>query len=160
MVSTSIEAQYRVNRKAVRIEWGDCDPARIVYFPRYFAIFDSCTDAAFEAVGWLKPRLIERFGIIGFPAVDIKGTFNQPSSFGENVLIETRVYDFGRSSFKVHHKLFKGDVVAVEGHEVRVWAARDPQNPARIRGMPVQGDCRPPTSWESRPLTLLRIMWR
>lgn len=28
------------NRRTVRIEWGDCDPAGIVYFPRYFAIFD------------------------------------------------------------------------------------------------------------------------
>ena len=26
-----------VNTRVVRIEWGDCDPAGIVYYPRYFA---------------------------------------------------------------------------------------------------------------------------
>ena len=26
--------------RTVRIEWGDCDPAGIVYFPRYFEYFD------------------------------------------------------------------------------------------------------------------------
>jgi 4-hydroxybenzoyl-CoA thioesterase len=24
-----------------RIEWGDCDPAGIVFYPRFFALFDS-----------------------------------------------------------------------------------------------------------------------
>ena len=32
-----------VNKRTVRIEWGDCDPAGIVYYPRYFAIFDHST---------------------------------------------------------------------------------------------------------------------
>ncbi len=31
------------NTRTVRIEWGDCDPMGIVYFPRYLAIFDDCT---------------------------------------------------------------------------------------------------------------------
>ena len=29
-----------VNRRDVQIQWGDCDPANIVYYPRYFAMFD------------------------------------------------------------------------------------------------------------------------
>ena len=28
------------NARTVRIEWGDCDPAGIVFYPRYFAMFD------------------------------------------------------------------------------------------------------------------------
>ena len=38
-----------------RIEWGDCDPAGIVFYPRYFAMFDSCTTAMFsQALGMSK----------------------------------------------------------------------------------------------------------
>src|SRR4249919_2310339 len=37
-----------VSRKKIHIEWGDCDPAQIVYFPRYFAYFDACTTALFK----------------------------------------------------------------------------------------------------------------
>ena len=31
----------QVYTRNARIEWGDCDPAGIVFFPRYFAMFDS-----------------------------------------------------------------------------------------------------------------------
>lgn len=30
-----------VNRRRVTIEWGDCDPAGIVFYPRYFAMFST-----------------------------------------------------------------------------------------------------------------------
>ena len=127
----------RVARRNVRIEWGDCDPAGIVYFPRYFAIFDSCTAGAFEAVGLPKPTMLRKYGILGIPVVDIHGKFSVPCSFGEDVVIETQITEWGRSSFKVHHRLLKGAVVAVEGFEVRVWTTRDPADASRIRSQPI-----------------------
>ena len=38
-----------VNRRDVQIQWGDCDPANIVYYPRYFEMFDDSTSILFEA---------------------------------------------------------------------------------------------------------------
>ena len=38
------------NTRTVRIEWGDCDPAGIIFYPTYFKIFDNATAALFEAV--------------------------------------------------------------------------------------------------------------
>jgi 4-hydroxybenzoyl-CoA thioesterase len=32
-----------VARRTVRIEWDDCDPAGIVWYPRYFDMFDAAT---------------------------------------------------------------------------------------------------------------------
>ena len=29
-----------INRRTVRIEWAHCDPAGIVYYPRYFEMFE------------------------------------------------------------------------------------------------------------------------
>ena len=43
-----------VNRRDVQIQWGDCDPANIVYYPRYFAMFDDSTSIMFEAAGCSK----------------------------------------------------------------------------------------------------------
>ena len=34
---------------AHRIEWGDCDPAGIVFYPRYFEMFDGSTTALFSS---------------------------------------------------------------------------------------------------------------
>ena len=35
-------------KRARRIQWGDCDPAGIVFYPRYFEIFDASTTAMFR----------------------------------------------------------------------------------------------------------------
>ena len=36
-----------VNHRNVTIQWGDCDPAGIVFYPRYFEMFDASTAALF-----------------------------------------------------------------------------------------------------------------
>jgi acyl-CoA thioesterase FadM len=43
-----------VNRRILRIEWGQCDPAGLEFYPQYLVIFDSSTGWLFERTG-LKP---------------------------------------------------------------------------------------------------------
>ena len=43
---------------------------------------------------------------------------------GDEVVTETRITRFGRSSFDVEHRLMRGDVLAVEGFEKRVLVAK------------------------------------
>jgi 4-hydroxybenzoyl-CoA thioesterase len=125
------------NTRKVRIEWGDCDPAGIVYFPRYFVFFDNCTAAMFEAVGLPKPQLLKQYDIAGFPAVDVRANFRIPSSFGDDVTIETTIAEWGRSSFKVQHRLMKDTALAIEGFETRVWVGHDPDRPGGIKSRPI-----------------------
>ncbi len=121
----------------VRIEWGDCDPAGIVYFPRYFEYFDISTVGMFEALGYKKPALLAAFDIAGFPVVDVRSNFRIPSRFGDDVVIETTIPEWSRSSFKVHHRLMRGDELAVEGFETRVWVGHDPSRPTGIKAQPI-----------------------
>jgi 4-hydroxybenzoyl-CoA thioesterase len=122
------------NARTVRIEWGDCDPAGIVFYPRFFAMFDASTTALFErALGMTKYEFIERYGIVGYPMVDTRARFIVPAKFSDDVVIESTVKEFRRSSFDVEHRLTNGGALAVEGFETRVWAARDPSDPARIK---------------------------
>jgi 4-hydroxybenzoyl-CoA thioesterase len=130
-----------VNRRVVRIEWGDCDPAGIVFYPRYFAFFDASTHALFEAAGWKKPDLIREFAVIGYPIVDTRAKFLIASSFGDDIVIETRGTAFRNSSFDVEHKAFKpspdGDKLAIEAFETRVWAGLHPDDPKRLKSRPI-----------------------
>jgi len=131
---------HRVSRRTVRVEWGDCDAAGIVYFPRYFAWFDASTSAAFVSVGFSKHELIERYGIVGMPVRDVRANFSIPSTFEDELVIETRISEWGRTSFTVQHRLFRQadlTAVAVEGREVRVWVVRDPADARRLRGAPI-----------------------
>ena len=89
-----------------RIEWGDCDPAGIVFFPRYFAMFDSCTTALFsQALGMSKYQFTRHYEFQGYPMVDTRARFLKPTKFGDDVVIETKVVEFRRSSFDVQHRI-------------------------------------------------------
>jgi 4-hydroxybenzoyl-CoA thioesterase len=122
-----------VNKRTIHIEWGDCDPAGIVYFPRYYEYFDACTSALFERAGLPKQEMIEKYKILGIPLVETRSRYFVPTTFGDKVTVESRVTEWGRSSFSVEHKLFKGETLAVEGFEKRVWTVRVPGDPKRLR---------------------------
>jgi 4-hydroxybenzoyl-CoA thioesterase len=127
-----------VHTRTITIEWGDCDPAGIVFYPRYFAMFDGSTAALFAAaLGYNKHAMLARFAAIGFPMVDTGARFLVPSKYGDVVTIESTATSFGRSSFEIRHRLMRGDVLAIEAHEKRVWAAADPENPGKIKGTPI-----------------------
>ena len=125
------------NRREVRIEWGDCDPAMIVFFPRYFAFFDASTAYLFEAAGLPKPEMIKTYDIVGIPIVDTSAKFFVPSRFGDRVVIESYVTEWRRSSFRIAHQLLKDGAVAIQAQEVRVWAGRDPERPEGIKARPI-----------------------
>jgi 4-hydroxybenzoyl-CoA thioesterase len=122
------------------VEWGDCDPARIVFNPRFFEWFDACTAGIFAGGGFTKPTLIAHYGFLGWPIVESRAKFLKPCRFGDTVTIESTIEDFGRSSFKVSHRLFNGGELAVEAHETRVWCGQDPANPEHLKAQPIPAD--------------------
>jgi 4-hydroxybenzoyl-CoA thioesterase len=122
------------NRRNVRIEWGDCDPAGIVFYPRYFAMFNHSTELAVEtALGLSKPALFAREDFDGIPVIETRGRFLIPTRFGDDVVIETTITQVRRSSFDLHHRLTKDGALAVEAFESRVWVVRDLARPGRFR---------------------------
>lgn len=131
------------NRREIEIEWGQCDAAGIVFYPRYFEMFDAATTALFEkAFGMKKIAWTRRFGIVGTPMVDTGANFRIPSTYGDVITLESRVTAVGRSSIEITHIAFKRDEIAVEAHEKRVWTGRDPDNPDRLRAMPIPDEAR------------------
>ena len=127
-----------ISRRQFTIEWGHCDPAGIVFNSRFFEFFDWGTWLLFEAALGVKPQdLANVFGIVGIPLVDSGARFLAPARFGDVVEITSQVSALRRSSFDVEHRLEVGGTVAVEGRETRVWAVRDPADPARIKAQPI-----------------------
>jgi 4-hydroxybenzoyl-CoA thioesterase len=126
-----------ISRKTIQIEWGDCDPANIVYFPRYLEYFDGCTTALFKHLGLAKPDIIREYGIIGIPIVDLQARFIAPSKFSDEVVVESQVTGWRRSSFSVRHRLYNKRVLAVECFETRVWTGLSAAKPGKIEGRPI-----------------------
>jgi 4-hydroxybenzoyl-CoA thioesterase len=124
-----------------RIEWGDCDPAGIIFYGRYFDIFDIATMRLIErALGMKKIEYLKAYDILGHPVVETRARFRAPTRFGDEVEIVTAVVACGRSSFKLEHKLTLAGVLAVEGYETRVWAVCDPHDPKRMKAQPLPAE--------------------
>jgi 4-hydroxybenzoyl-CoA thioesterase len=128
------------NRRTVHVEWGDCDPAGIVYFPRFFEFFDASTAGLFEKAGLPKPEMLKKYGIVGIPMVDTRAQFLVPASFGDTVEIESRIADWGNSSFTVEHKLYKNGKLAAEAFEKRVWTVREPGPEGKLKSQPIPAE--------------------
>src|SRR3569623_334520 len=126
------------NTRTLRIEWGDCDPAGIIFYPRYFEIFDSSSAPLFEAkLGFTKFEMFKRLAFAGWPLVRTQARFLKPTRCGDDVAGESTI-GFGRTSFEVTHKLsLKGDLCC-ECSEKRVWTVRDAEG--RLKSQPVPAE--------------------
>jgi len=126
-----------VNRIRIRVEFGDCDPASIVFFANYFRWFDRCTSELFRAAGLPLGELFKAHNVIGIPLVDARARFVLPSKYGDELTAESCVAEWKKSSFVISHKFFRDGVLAAEGSETHVWAAAHPTDPDRMKGVPV-----------------------
>jgi 4-hydroxybenzoyl-CoA thioesterase len=144
MAAAGVESTAVANfvfRRNFTIEWGQCDPAGIVFNSRFFEFFDCSTWAMFEAaLGVRPPDLGAAYGIMGIPLVDARANFRAPARFGDPVEMASQVSEFRRSSFDVEHQLFVRGELAVEGRETRVWAARDEADTSRLKARPIPDD--------------------
>ncbi|MBL8675547.1 MAG: acyl-CoA thioesterase [Rhodospirillales bacterium] len=126
-----------VATRRIEIEWGHCDPAGIVFNPRFFEWFDACTAGLFAHVGLRKHEMIARFAFTGFPIVESRAKFLKPAKFGDIVVIESSVLEFRRSSFDVRHQLKNDGALSVEAFETRVWVGPHPDEPGRLKSQPI-----------------------
>ncbi|MCH5374755.1 MAG: acyl-CoA thioesterase [Planctomycetes bacterium] len=73
-----------------------CDPAGIVFYPRYFEMMNDCVEAFFdEALAWPFSSLHRDYGV---PTAQISTRFVAPSRLGDILKITLGVTKPGRSS--------------------------------------------------------------
>lgn len=129
------------NTRTTRIEWGDCDPAGIIFYVRYFEIFDVSTAMLLERVtGMKKIQYLEAYNFLGHPVAETRAQFRLPTRFGDEVTVETEIVGVGRSSFKLVHRVLRDGALAAEGSETRVWSIRDPDDPMRVKSEPIPAE--------------------
>ncbi len=120
------------------VEFGDCDPAQIVFYPNYFRWMDAASLHFFRALGVPPWREFEaQTGILGTPLVEASAKFVRPASYGDAIAVDTAIAEWRGKSFVMSHIIRRGADVLVEGREVRVFARRRVDDPARIEAVAV-----------------------
>ena len=125
----------------VTVQFGDCDPAGIVFFPNFSRWMDQSLLAFFMACG-IPPwrELVKTRGIIGTPLLEIHTRFLKPATYGEQIQVHTTVEEWAVKTFRQRHVVKRGDTVLCEGTEVRAFCIRDANDPDRIRAIPIPED--------------------
>jgi 4-hydroxybenzoyl-CoA thioesterase len=81
--------------------------------------------------------LFKSHGVIGIPLVEARARFMVPSTYGDELVAESCVTEWRRSSFVISHRFMRDGVLALEGWETRVWAAAHPTEAHRMQGVPL-----------------------
>jgi len=120
------------HHEKIRVEWGDCDPAKIVFYPRYFAWVDAAGHHMLEKAGLHHDTLLETYGVRGLVLGHVEMDFKSTAIFGDTLDIETTVSKIGGASFSISHTISRDQQPVLTGRETRIWAVEDPKSAAGI----------------------------
>ncbi|MBK7827622.1 acyl-CoA thioesterase [Nannocystis sp.] len=127
----------------VDVRFGDCDPAGIVYFPRFFHLFHEAMETWFSAGLGLSYAQLILGRKLGFPAVHTEADFNAPCALGEAIAVELRVARLGRSSIGLEYVVRGVDgVLRLTGASTCVVMDLDPASPSFRRAVAMPDELR------------------
>ncbi|AET93538.1 thioesterase superfamily protein (plasmid) [Burkholderia sp. YI23] len=99
----------------VRIRFGHCDPAGIVYFPQYLVMTNALVEDWFNEALCIDYAHMISVRRVGLPIVKLNCDFSRPSRMGETVTLTLAVDTVGQRSIRI-------DIVCHCGGEVRFRA--------------------------------------
>ena len=104
----------------VQLQWGECDPAGIIFYPTYFRWFDAATWNMFAEAGYHAKRM--RTEHLAMPLVAAGCEFRHPAEQQDRAEVRSRILRWGGKSFVVGHDVVREDgVLLAQGSETRVW---------------------------------------
>lgn len=108
-------------QRTIQVEFNHCDPAGIVFYPRYFEMVNSVIENFFA------DRLGRTFAQItlrdkgGVPTVRINADFRSPSHLGDILAFTLKVEHIGRTSAELLLTASVDALVKIDVHLTLVW---------------------------------------
>ena len=125
----------------VRIEWGDTDPARIVFYPNYFRWFDAACHQLFDDIGFNKNKLLDA-GMSGMPIVEAHAEFKRPGLYSDRIEVEAHAADVKDKTVRFEYRVTRDGELLLTGHEMRIMTRPHPDDPKRLQVTPIPEDLR------------------
>ena len=99
----------------IRIRFGNCDPAGIVYTPKFFDIFNAVIEEWYEQALHLDYYEFIGKRRIGLGYVNAHSDFFSPCLMGDSLAMAVAIERIGNSSFVVLIHAFNGEKEALRG---------------------------------------------
>lgn len=87
--------------RVIQIEFNHCDPAGIVFYPRYFEMVNSVIENFFADVVGRSFASMHNGASNGVPTVAMEAVFQKPSRLGDTLRFALRVEKVGGSSVRM-----------------------------------------------------------
>ena len=124
----------------VTVQWGDCDPARIVFYPNYFKWFDQAGWALLARLFPDKQALLDRHGIVGFPIAEASARFLRPSAQYQTIAFRSTIESWQDKRFTILHQGYRDGDLLLEGREIRFIGRVHPTDPQRLQAIAIPDD--------------------
>ena len=129
--NTAISAVYRM---PCTVQWGDCDPAGIIWYPTYDRWMDAASWAMFSQVGFTAQRM--RAENVSLPLVHSECRFERSPTYGDTCTVLSGIAHWGSKSFSVRHLFMAADGgTLARGQETRVWCRHENGPGSPLRGV-------------------------
>ncbi len=96
-----------IYQRDIRVEFNHCDPAGIMFYPRYFEMTNSVVENFFRDIAKAPFEAMMAQGE-GVPTASIDATFHAPTRLGEILDWRLTVLRLGRSSIGLHLEAHAG----------------------------------------------------
>jgi 4-hydroxybenzoyl-CoA thioesterase len=125
----------------VTVNFGDCDPAGIVFFPNFLRWMDAASLHFFMSCGVPPWRELERTnGINGTPLLEIQTKFYRAVTYGTNIRIDTCVIEWREKIFVQRHQVMQEGQLMCEGLETRAFTIRPDASSHQLRSIAIPQD--------------------
>lgn len=122
----------------VKVMFGDCDPAGIVFFPNFCKWMDASSLDFFMQCGIPPWRELKKtHGIIGTPLLEIHTRFFKPATYGDTLQVHTHVAEWREKVIVQKHVVQRGELVLCEGLETRAFVVHPDGDPDRLKAIQV-----------------------
>jgi 4-hydroxybenzoyl-CoA thioesterase len=120
----------------IRVRWGECDPAGIAFYPRFFEWMDTAAHTLRRELGISREDMLPPASL-GLPLVSARAEFLASAFMEDNLEIRSWVTRVGRTSLGLHHEIVRvgedGEQLLARGREERVLVSRDATGAMRPR---------------------------
>lgn len=106
-----------------KILFKHCDPAGIVFYPRYFEMINDCVETFFDSVLHTPFEELHKTG--GIPTAQISASFSTPSRHGDHLNLCLTPTKIGRSSLSLSFIARCHDQARFQAKSTLVYIGKD-----------------------------------
>ncbi|MFZ2987107.1 acyl-CoA thioesterase [Ideonella sp.] len=125
------------SRFLVQVQFGDCDPAGIVFFPNFARWMDASSLHFFRTCGVPRWHQIDDpVGVVGTPVLEVRIRFLQSATYGEELQVHTSIEDWQAKVFVHRHRVMRGETLICEADETRAFCIRNAEGQLKAAPIP------------------------